>query len=224
APGLLSGTGTVTLAPSGFIIGAAGNSTSITTATNASPTNLTVTSVMIDPNSGILTQMSVASSLATSVNVTSDNTSVGTITSSPVSIFGGSSTASTQFQPGNTAGTAHISINPPSGYSTPSVQQTVTATVRTQSIGIQNASIGQNLEVQGTLSIISAQQSDLAVTLTSSNPSLVQFSTTATGVGSGTLVVTIPAGSLSANYYIQAFGSSGTVQYTTAASNFATNS
>jgi hypothetical protein len=224
APGLLSGTGTVTLAPSGVIIGTAGNSTSFITATGGSPTPLTVTSVMIDPNSGILTQMSVASSLALSVIVTSDNTSMGTITSSPVSIFGGSSTAITQFQPGSTPGTAHITINTPSGYSTPSVQQSVTATVKLKSIGIQNASIGQNLEAQGTVNISSAQTSDVAVTLTSSNSSLVQFSTTATGAGSGTLVVTIPAGSLSVPVYIQAFGSSGTVQYTAAATGFATNS
>jgi hypothetical protein len=224
APGLLSATGTVTLAQSGFIIGTAGNGSSFTTATNNTPTNLTVTSVMIDPNSGILTQQGVASSLALSVNVTSSNTAVGTIASSPVSIFGGSSTTTTQFQPGNTAGTATISINTPSGYSTPSVQQAVTAIVNGPSIGIQNVSVGQNLEVQGSFAIISAQTSDLAVTLTSSNPSLVQFSSTATGAGSGTLVVTIPAGNLSAPYYVQAFGSSGTVQYTVAATGYATNS
>ncbi len=225
APGLLSGTGTVTLAPSGVIIGTAGNSTSFTTATNdQTPTNLTVTSVMIDPNSGILTQQGVASTLALSVNVTSSNTAVGTITSSPVSIFGGNSTATTQFQPGSSAGTATISINTPSGYNTPSVQQTVTAKVIGGIVGIQNQSIGQNLEVQGFVNIVSAQTSALAVTLTSANPSLVQFSTTATGAGSGTLVVTIPAGSQSVPVYIQAFGSSGTVQYTAAASGYATNS
>ncbi len=224
APGLISGSGVITLAPSGFIIATAGNGSSFTTAANASPTNVTVTSVMIDPNSGILTQMSVASTLALSVNVTSDNTSVGTISSSPVSIFGGSSTTTTQFQPGNTSGTANININTPSGYITPSVQQSVVATVVSPRIGIQNASIGQNLELQSTATITSAQQSAVAVTLTSSNPSLLQFSATATGAGSGTLVVTIPAGSQSATYYTQAFGSSGTVQYTAAASGFVTNS
>lgn len=179
---------------------------------------------MIDPNSGIATPMSVASTLAASVNVTSDNTSVGTITSSPVTILGGNNTGTTQFQPGNTSGTANISINTPSGYSTPSVEQTVVATVRSQSIGIQNVSVGQNLEVQQALAISTAQQSDLPVTLTSTNGSLLKFSTTATGVGSSTLVVTIPAGSTTANYYVQAFGSSGTVQYTTSAAGFATNS
>jgi hypothetical protein len=57
----------------------------------------------------------------------------------------------------------------------------------------------------------------VTVTLTSNNPSQLLLSTSATSKGSSSITVTIPAGSFAGSYFIQAFGSVGTVTYTASA-------
>ena len=64
-----------------------------------------------------------------------------------------------------------------------------------------------------------APSNGLVVTLQSNSPNLL-LSATASGAGSSTIQVTIPAGTNQASYYLQSTGSSGIASYTASASGF----
>jgi hypothetical protein len=158
------------------------------------------------------------------VNVTSANTMVGTISTSPVTIAGGSVGATTQFIRGN-SGSSDLTVSTPAGFNTPTILYTkVTANVATQSFSLacDGVAIGQNLEASCTVGISpAAPAGGVLVTLTSNNPSLVLLSATSTAAGSPSIMITIPAGSTSATYYAQALSASGTATHTASASGFA---
>jgi trimeric autotransporter adhesin len=220
ASGFAPATGTVTLAPSGFVIaGPGGIGAANFTATTAN-TNINVFAALLDSSGNFVATQSLAGGMSASVNVTSAMTGVGTISTSPVTIPGGSNGATTQFVRGS-AGSSDLTVNTPPGFNTPAATYTkVTATVLGMgfSLSCDQATIGQNLEMACTVTVASA--GGLSVTLTSNNASLLLLSPTPTAVGSASIMVTIPAGMTSASYYAQALSASGTATHTASASGF----
>jgi len=106
----------------------------------------------------------------------------------------------------------------------------LTATVLSQgfSLPCDGTPIGKDLEAACTVTIgQAAPAGGVPVTLSSNNPNLL-LSSTATGAGSSSIVVTIPAGSTTATYFAQALAASGTVTHTASSPGFnsrtATNS
>jgi hypothetical protein len=127
APGYANGTGTVTLVPSGFVLLA----NDFSTTTSSTNTNLNVFAVALDPttlNYVNLYQPLRAGIGPVNVGVTSDTTSVGTITVSPLAFNTQDYYQTTAFHPVS-AGTTVLNIVQPAGFSTPSNYQSVTATV-----------------------------------------------------------------------------------------------
>jgi hypothetical protein len=223
AAGFAPAMGTVTLAPSGFVIaGPVGIGAANFTASQPN-TDINVFAARLDSSGNFVTTQALAGGMSASVNVTSSNTAVGTISTSPVTIPGGSNGATTQFVRGS-AGSSDLTVNTPPGFNTPAATYTkVTATVLGQgfSLSCDQATIGQNLEMACTVTVgQAAPAGGLPVTLTSNNPSLLLLSPTATAVGSASLMVTIPAGMTSGSYYAQALGSSGSPTHTASASGF----
>jgi hypothetical protein len=157
--------------------------------------------------------LTVAGGTTLSIPVQSSNTAIGTISTSPVTMAGGASSAMTTFQPAS-SGTATISLTQPAGFVTPAQYSTVTATVTTASIAITDQeTIGRNLQIQGSFSLGQAAPSGgLNLTLTSNDPNLL-LSTSPTAAGSMSIVITIAAGGFNGQYYLQALGSSGTATY-----------
>jgi len=91
-------------------------------------------------------------------------------------------------------------------------------------MNVTSTTVGNNLEVQGSINLGgTAPNGGLQVTLTSSNPTVLLLSSSATGMGQSPLTINIPAGGTSATYYMQAFGSSGTVTYSVAATGYKTS-
>jgi hypothetical protein len=116
---------TVTVVPSGFYISQGDFATTVTAANST----LSIQAARLDPTTlNIGAQQAVRGGLTVNVPVTSSNTTVGTITTSPVVFTGGTVYATTQFDP-QTAGTTVISVGTPPGFDTPSNQQQITATV-----------------------------------------------------------------------------------------------
>jgi len=75
--------------------------------------------------------------------------------------------------------------------------------------------VGANLEIAGAVLLgAEAPESGLVVTLTSSDPSRLLLSTSATVPGSKTITITLPAGATNGAFYLQALADSGTVTYT----------
>jgi len=128
APGYSNGNGTVTVDPSGFVF----DSGNFTTTTTSTPTTLFVYTAALSPGSLTVVQLGPQLNPGIgniSVPVVSSNPSVGTISTSPVVVVPGVGFVTTSFDP-LASGTSVISIQTPSGFSTPSAQTQVTGTVQ----------------------------------------------------------------------------------------------
>jgi hypothetical protein len=203
APGYTTGTGTITVQPSGFVINYPG---SISTTTFAAPTTVYVSTATLAPPYLTVTQagLQLNPGLApVNVPITSATTTVGTITASPIVFHSGDSQDTTTFQP-VAAGTSNISIGTPAGFTTPSQSQQITATVTTPAIAVNNVTTGVNLEVPINLYLPVAPASGVTVTVTSGAGALISKSDTV--AGSPTLTFT-GAGATGSTYigtiYIQ---------------------
>ena len=73
---------------------------------------------------------------AVSVPVTSSNTAVGTISTSPVVFHAGDSYQTTNFQP-VAAGTSTVAVSTPASYSTPANYTSIVATVTAPTLALQ---------------------------------------------------------------------------------------
>lgn len=195
APGYSSGTITVTVDPSGFAINY--NQGSISTHTNSTPTGIQIYTVTLSPtspmnvqNQGLVLSPGVA---AVSVPVTSSNTAVGTISTSPVVFHAGDATQPTTFQP-LTAGTSTVAVTPPAGYSTPANYQSIVATVTAPTLAIQfgnNITTGVHLRDGGTgIYLTTAPSSPLTVTVTVADETKATIASSPTAVGTKTITFT----------------------------------
>ena len=211
---------TVSLAPSGVVIkspfGFGANFSMTLGVGNAS---LEIYTARLDGAGNMAEIQALAGGLSVNPAVTSSNTSVGTITVSPVTINGGGSVATTEFHP-VANGTSTLTASA-AGFST-AVQGSVTATVTSTSFLITgDVVVGNNLQIEATLILPPGDTSQpVQVTLQSSSP-LLKLSATPTAAGSSSITVTVPAGQRTATYYIQAFGSTGSATYTGMAAGYA---
>src|SRR5260221_10908516 len=127
APGYNDGTSNVAVDPSGFYL----NGSNFTTTAHSANTTLTVSAARLNPTTlNVALGQELRGGLSTvNVAVTSSDPTVGTIVNSPAVFNGGDLSRTVQFDP-LAAGTATISLGTtPPGFSTPSNQQQITATV-----------------------------------------------------------------------------------------------
>jgi hypothetical protein len=123
-----------------------------------------------------------------SVPVTSQNTSVGTITSSPVTFTAGVPTVMTSFHAVG-LGTTQINLGQTPGFSVPSNYQTLTASVTEPQLYVGDVAVGQNL--QTSTSVCGALNST-NVTISISDPSYAVLSSDSGTQGQSSL--TVPLG------------------------------
>jgi len=222
APGFGTANGNITLAPSGFVIyGPNGFGNAFTTTTGANNLNLTVYSALLDASLKYVDVQPLRAGISANVAVTSGNTAVGTITSSPLGFSANVGSAFTQFDP-QSGGTTLISLSTPPGFSTPAEFNSLTATVTAPNILPGDVFVGKNMQHVTTVLLGQAAPSGgLQVTLTSQSASLKLAPDEAT-VGANSITITIPAGQASAQYYVQGFADSGTGTYTAMASGYNT--
>jgi hypothetical protein len=161
---------------------------------------------------------SVAINKSVSVTVTSGQASIGTISASPLTIAGGSSSGTTTFQAAG-LGTSTVTASA-AGFTS----ATVHATVTSARLSIFNgATVGKSLESQNSLLLTSpAPSGGLRVTLSvaQNSVSLIQLAANPTDAGSGSIVVNVPAGASSASYYVYGLASSGAATYSASASGY----
>ena len=165
------------------------------------------------------------------VNVTSSNTNIGTITTSPATITGGSNSVITQFHPA-AGGSTNVFVNTPSGFSTPSNLTSLAVTVGAPALTVTSGvTIGQNLQLKGTVSIgqpapaggfdvFLKANNILDPNLPNGGPRRLLISADPNTAGSDELTIHIPAGASSAPIYLQALDGTGTITYTATAPGF----
>jgi 6-phosphogluconolactonase (cycloisomerase 2 family) len=226
APAYSNGTATATFVPSGFILE---GGTSTTSLSGTSPVYIYL--AQLDPTTLAYTGQTVtlrAGAPAVTIHLTNTDTppGVGTLGSSSVVLKAGNSYVQTTFQPA-AGGTATIGFaSTPTGYSAASNNNTTTFTVTTPNsslilcniysiTGTGSGSIGYNSACASSISLAAAAPlGGRKVTLTSDSPNLL-LSTSATTVGSGSITLTVAAGSTTApQFYAQALASTGSATIT----------
>jgi trimeric autotransporter adhesin len=228
-----STTATINFVPSGFILQ---GGTSTTTFSGTSP--VYVYFAQLTPGtlaySGQTLILRPGASTAT-VGLTNTDTpaGVGTLGASSVAFKPGDTSHQTTFQPVS-AGSAVIGFSSTlAGYATPSNDTTTTFTVTAPNTslilcniysitGTGTGSIAYNSACANSISLaVGAPTGGRTVTLTSSDTTKLLLSNTATAVGSGSITLTVAAGSTSApQFYAQALVSTGTATITESVSGY----
>ena len=242
APGYLTTTATITFANSGFVIAGPNGVGQAFNAFKGSTTTMKVNSVSLSAAGTASAIQQVRGGLTVSVPVSSSFTSIGTISSSNLSVAGGSDTGLTpivviggnvtggnppSFVAVNT-GTTTVSIPTPNGFTTPTIGGSLAATVTTPVITGFVATLGQGLQkaVSVRISAPASTTADTPVTITSKDPSKMLFSTSPNTAGTASITVGIPKNQTStSDFYVQApaaSGTTGTVLYDVSIPSFAT--
>jgi hypothetical protein len=197
APGYGSATANVLMTPSAFLLagptGTPGQAFSTTTI--SADSTLTLSAWRLDSSNNPLQSGTIRGGFSVSVGVTSGTPATGTVVGTVATFQGGdSSNTSLSFHP-LADGSSVLSVSPPAGFSMPTTNGSVTATVTAPavSINVANSVIGANLQVQASGALNTAAPTALTVTVTSNN-SAVQLATSATAAGSSSINLAINAG------------------------------
>ena len=215
ATGYSSGTSTVNLAPSAFVVdGGNGPGASFTT-TEGAVTNLTVTPYML--NSGAASQVqAIAGGTTVTVPLAVASSTYGS--ASPLSLtFTGASTSQTsQFTATSTPGSTTITVTEPTGFTTPSDNSNVVVvTVKPNSVTAGSATVGYQLEEATLVTLQGAATSNITVTITSNDPTKLLLSTDGVSAGQSSINLTIQSGfSRTPSFYVYGLVKSGSATYT----------
>ena len=217
APGYNNGTATINLTPSG-IEWLNGN---FNTTTFSANNTLTMASYQLSPTTlAAQTSQNIRTGATVSITVTSSDSTIGTIVTSPVTMNADINTTTVLFHPVG-SGTANLVIATPTGFTTPTGagSTSIAATVSAPNLSVNvQANLGQNLQVDGeSISLGAAPPSNETLTLTSNSPNLL-IANTAAGPFSQSITLALSQGSFSVpSFSMQGLTSTGTAQLTASA-------
>lgn len=200
SPGYKSATETITVAPSGFVLG----SSSITTNKYASNTIITIKSARLNPDSLEISEyQNLRGGLSINVPISTSDPTVGVAAPSSVAISANATQAYTAFDPVD-VGTCILSLGTPDGFQTPSEKQQLTATVNTPKIIIRSSSnVGCNLQATWSFSLESTPPTPVDVSVSVDDSSIAMVSSASTSKGS-TSIAFSGVGTTSTNvFYVQ---------------------
>lgn len=233
SPGYTTGMTTVSVTPSGFVLSGTNGVGGPFTTSAGGNTTLTVTSARLDSSGNFVEAQAVATGVTAIVPVTVSN-SAGTIQSTPLTFTGGTQTQNTVFTAGGNSGSTVITAGVPAGFSNPAGgANMLSVTIQSGGLSLPNVSVGKNLETLSNVQLTGGAPEQnctvgnftggLCVTVMSSDPSKVQFSTTPDGPGSPSIVLRVPTGlNHTQDFYVYGLADNGTVPYTASASGFQT--
>jgi hypothetical protein len=203
-PGTGTAAGTVSLDPSGF-----GWSAATFTAALYEPSYEmgvpVVEAFALDRTTSLpIAVQSLRPGITVSVSLVDNSPSIFTLSTSTYT-FGSSPVGLTTVA----AGTGSAAIVEPPGYSAPAVGTLLTVTITTPTLNVSTYNLANNL--QTSLSVGPLPSIDLPLTVTSSDPSRILVSTSATTVGSASVTVNQSGWN---SIYLQALADNGTVTIT----------
>jgi hypothetical protein len=221
AEGVGTATGTVTLAPSAIVIFGPFKAPSFPTTPRSDPFKVSIVAVALDSEMKILEEQQIAGGSTVEVSIGNSASEAGTVGASKLTLAGGTTSAATYFKPA-AVGTATLTPHPPPGFSTPAELATVTATVQQPGMAVgDDLILGKDLQAPTVLCLgESPGPEGLRVTLTSSDASKLLLSTRGDRLGRASITLDIPAGQLTAPYYLQSLSDTGTVTWTATAPQF----
>ncbi len=186
APGYNDAISNVTVDPSGFIL----NQGNISTTTFSTNTSVRVDASRLNPTTlNYVTTQALRGGLTVQVPVTSSNTTVGTIVTSPLVFHAGDSNLNTPFDPAN-SGSTTIAVAQPAGFTTPSNFQSISATVTAPDISVSNQTVGRDLQTSLSINLGVSPPSPVTITVTSNNGAVATITKDGTVEGGTTLTFT----------------------------------
>jgi hypothetical protein len=234
ATGFGTATGTVTLAPSGFIISSA-NGPGVSFFTYPStPVGVTVSSALLTSAGDFSATQNVAGGLSFNINVTDTDiapaSGVGTLSPSQLTIAGGVGSAISVFQPLNTGSTTLAVVQPPGlGFTTPNQDTSLVAQVKPQGMSVfYNGQVGYHLQDAASVLLGALPANPVQVTITSNDPNLsvapdpTGLGLGCTAAGSNHVTFTITPPNRSGTFCFYGLASSGSPTFTVAAPGFTT--
>jgi hypothetical protein len=224
-PGVGSAKGTVTLAPSGIVIVGPFKTPKFKATPHGDRSKIMIVSVALDSSLKFSEEQQVAFGSDVEVTIANSNPEAGKLGNAKLVLAGGTSSAATYFQPA-AEGEATLSPVPPPGFTTPSQWANVVAAVEKPGLAIVGeVYLGKDLQISAAVCLgEAAPPGGLKVTLKSEDGSRLALSEREDKIGSGSITVTVPAGKLTAPYYLQGLGDSGIVNYSAEAEGFRSRS
>ena len=185
--------------PSGFGIV---DPASISTSLFSGDSSVQLTSSRLNPATLLReTDQPVRGGFTPSVAVTSSDTSVGTITVSPLAFDSGVTSRSTAFHP-LAIGTTVLSVVQPDGFTNPAAGGQITATVNPD-INLPVATVGKNLQMPVQVSLTAAPSEPVDVVVTSSDLGRVTVSLDPNGEGASSVTFTGVTSLVAGTVYVQ---------------------
>ena len=213
APGFSTINGTVTIVPAAIRINSPGG---VGAGSFISPVGFGGANISVETgraDGGFAESQVVAGGTSVQVILTSSNTGIATISSSPITIVGGTGIASTLLQPLGSAGSTTVTATASFG-STSATAQVVANFSIVPLFLTGNLLIGKSLQAVDSVSLPQpAGPGGVVVTITTASPS-IKFSSTANAAGTSTLFLTVPQGSQGASFFVQSLTDTGTATYT----------
>ncbi len=224
APGYQASTSTMTLVPSGFAISNVGN---FTTTTFSPATTIQVLPYRLTPGTlAIFVNQTLRGGLTVNVPVTAtDQTGgpgVGVITGSPLVFNGGDTFKQAGFDPA-VAGTTLVAVVPPTGFSAPSSNRTLIATVTAPPItfGVTNVQVGRDLQQSVSVFLGATPPSPMTVTVKVASTAIATITTDGTVAGSSTVTFTNVTSTFAGTLIVQGRAAAGTTTLSAQAAGFA---
>jgi len=221
APGFKTGMGSVSLKPSAIVVVGPLKAPRFPTTIRGEPISIRLMAARLEDSLDFAEEQAVAGGVTVEPELKNSTPSVGAIVSSPPPITGGTSSQIVQFQPA-AEGETTLSTVLGNGFSIPKQFASVTMVVRKPGLAIsEQLYLGKDLQIAGVLSLgEAAPASGLRVTLTSDDPKRLLLSRSATEIGANAIVLEIPPGGASGQYYLQGIADAGAVSYTASAEGF----
>lgn len=218
ASGWNSGTATISMAPSGFVLtGPDPVSKQIVTVGQSSSAVLTVSAARLDASLNFIETQPLRGDTSATVTLANSSPSLGSLAPSSVTLDGGKVSATATFTAAlSTSGSTTLTAASPSGFSRPSLgDDTVTATVVAAAVIAPAVTVGENLQTATSIRLTSpAPSGGTVVTISSGDPAKVLLSTSSTAPGLSSISLQIPAGrTVSQEFYVQGLARDGQTTY-----------
>lgn len=218
-PGYSAAKGTVTVTPSALLVLGPYRAPSFSTTPRSPGTRITIVSARLSDSLEVMEEQYMAK--PTELKLQNSDPNAGMLKLTTLRIPAGSSQAETEFRPA-ALGKATISVESLPGFSVPTKFASVTAWVERPGLAItQDLILAKDMEEEGMVYLGEpAPPEGLEVKLTSSDPQKLVLSASEDKLGSGILILKVPAGQVTARYYLQGLGDSGKVTYKAEAPGF----
>jgi hypothetical protein len=205
---------TVTLTASAIVIIGPFRAPKFPMTPRADPAKITAISAALNSEGKVGAEQQLAGGSKLEVEISNSNPNVGRLRASKLVLVGGSSYEATLFEPAAEGETTLTPVQPP-GFRVAREYASVVAAIAKPGLAIDGEMfLGKDLQVGATLLLgEAAPPSGIEVTLASADPSKLVLALQPDAPGSASIKIAVPAGQVTAAYFIHALGDSGIVTY-----------